>query len=257
MAPGLTWSPCRRRCANWCRPRTSFGAMDMNAIRWRSATTPSPDCSPLPTAGWTPTAAWRGRRSWRRRFENPPLEGEGRLALSQRVGAERRPMINSAICETGWGDLSVGTAFEWRDCHPTPPLISFAATLPLQGRVNPRGCHFSIRSEHELAVTLEIGAGAHVELAVLPDEEQRALRHLLCALQQQAGIVGPHFVGVGLAILVVTVAHIRLQLPRRRRFGKRRRRERSQYRRHHQGLDRKSCHVVHSPAVTRAKHRSS
>ena len=24
---------------------------------------------------------------------------------------------------------------ERRDCHPTPPLISFAATLPLQGRV--------------------------------------------------------------------------------------------------------------------------
>jgi hypothetical protein len=25
--------------------------------------------------------------------------------------------------------------FETRDCHPTPPLISFASTLPLQGRV--------------------------------------------------------------------------------------------------------------------------
>ena len=36
----------------------------------------------------------------------------------------------------GWGDsLSTRELFEMRDCHPTPPLISFASTLPLQGRV--------------------------------------------------------------------------------------------------------------------------
>src|ERR1700675_2667300 len=40
-----------------------------------------------------------------------------------------------ARCETGWGDLSTRALFETRDCHPTPPLISFASTLPLQGRV--------------------------------------------------------------------------------------------------------------------------
>src|ERR1700736_4690349 len=41
-----------------------------------------------------------------------------------------------ARCETGWGDgLSTRAPFETRDCHPTPPLISFASTLPLQGRV--------------------------------------------------------------------------------------------------------------------------
>ena len=40
----------------------------------------------------------------------------------------------------------------------------------------------SIRAELELAVVLEIGAGAHIELAVLADEEQRALRHFLGAL---------------------------------------------------------------------------
>ena len=54
----------------------------------------------------------------------PPLEGEGRLAWSE------------AKCETGWGDLSTRVLFERRDLHPTPPRISFAATLPLQGRVN-------------------------------------------------------------------------------------------------------------------------
>src|SRR5450432_3301098 len=54
----------------------------------------------------------------------PPLEGEGRLTLS------------AAKCETGWGDgLSTPAPLETRDCHPTPPLISFASTLPLQGRV--------------------------------------------------------------------------------------------------------------------------
>src|SRR5712675_428897 len=63
----------------------------------------------------------------------PPLEGEGRLTLSQRVGAKRRPMINSAKCETGWGDLSAQALFERRDCHPTPPLISFVSTLPSWG----------------------------------------------------------------------------------------------------------------------------
>jgi hypothetical protein len=45
-------------------------------------------------------------------------------------------MINSAKCETGWGDLSTRAPFETMDCHPTPPLISFAATLLSQGRVS-------------------------------------------------------------------------------------------------------------------------
>jgi hypothetical protein len=39
-------------------------------------------------------------------------------------------------CETGWGDLSTRVLFEVRDFHPTPPLISFASTLPLQGRIS-------------------------------------------------------------------------------------------------------------------------
>src|SRR5262249_15216680 len=63
---------------------------------------------------------------------------------------------------------------------------------------------------------VEIGAGAHVELAVMADEEQRALRHLLGALQERAGIAGAHLVGKGLAFLVIGVAGVRLQLPGRR-----------------------------------------
>jgi hypothetical protein len=44
--------------------------------------------------------------------------------------------MSAAKCETGWGDsLSARTLLARRDCHPTPPRISFAATLPLQGRV--------------------------------------------------------------------------------------------------------------------------
>jgi len=54
----------------------------------------------------------------------PPLQGEGRLASRE------------ARCETGWGDsLSPWTPIDPRDYHPTPSLISFAPTLPLQGRV--------------------------------------------------------------------------------------------------------------------------
>ena len=49
-------------------------------------------------------------------YSYPPLEGEGRLTLS------------AAKCETGWGDLSTRALFEGKDCHPTPPLISFAST---------------------------------------------------------------------------------------------------------------------------------
>ncbi len=44
--------------------------------------------------------------------------------------------MSAAKCETGWGDsLSARTLPDTRDLHPTPPLISFASTLPLQGRV--------------------------------------------------------------------------------------------------------------------------
>ena len=61
----------------------------------------------------------------------PPLEGEGRLVWSE------------AKYETGWGDLSARALFEGRDPHPTPPLISFASTLPLQGRVRKNAPAFS------------------------------------------------------------------------------------------------------------------
>jgi hypothetical protein len=44
--------------------------------------------------------------------------------------------MSVAKCETGWGDLSTRALFEGRDRHPTPSLISFALTLPLQGRVS-------------------------------------------------------------------------------------------------------------------------
>jgi hypothetical protein len=47
--------------------------------------------------------------------------------------------LSAAKCEPGWGDgPSTRAPFAGRDCHPTPPLISFASTLPLQGRVRKR-----------------------------------------------------------------------------------------------------------------------
>jgi len=66
------------------------------------------------------SAAYRSPRGElsRARFLHPPLE-EARIAR----------------CETGWGNLSTQAPFERRDRHPTPPLIPFASTLPLQGRV--------------------------------------------------------------------------------------------------------------------------
>src|SRR5690348_5710657 len=69
------------------------------------------------------TADWGAEVKLGAETLHPPQEGEGRIACSE------------AECEPGWGDPSTRTPFEWRDCHPTPPLISFASTLPLQGRV--------------------------------------------------------------------------------------------------------------------------
>ncbi len=44
--------------------------------------------------------------------------------------------MSEAKCETGWGESpSTRALFETRDRHPTPPLLSVASTLPLQGRV--------------------------------------------------------------------------------------------------------------------------
>ena len=44
--------------------------------------------------------------------------------------------MSAAKCETGWGDSASACALsKARDCHPTPPLLSVASTLPLQGRV--------------------------------------------------------------------------------------------------------------------------
>src|SRR5450631_830437 len=77
----------------------------------------------------------------------------------------------------------------------------------------------SIGPEHELAVAFEERSGPHIELSVVADEKQRALRHLFRALQKLAGIVGSHLVGKRLAVLVVAIAHIRRQNPGRRRRG--------------------------------------
>src|SRR3954462_15660381 len=71
-----------------------------------------------------------------------------------------------------------------------------------------------IRPELELAVAFQIRAAAHVELAVVADEEQRAFRYLLGALQKFTGIAGAHLVGEGLAVLVIGVAGVGLELPR-------------------------------------------
>jgi hypothetical protein len=51
---------------------------------------------------------------------HPPLEGAGRLVLSE------------AKYETGWGDLSAGTARAERSPHPAALR---ASTRPLEGRV--------------------------------------------------------------------------------------------------------------------------
>jgi hypothetical protein len=54
------------------------------------------------------------------------------LTRRGRVGSHRAKQN----ARRGWGDsLSTWALYETRDLHPTPPLISFASTLPLQGRV--------------------------------------------------------------------------------------------------------------------------
>src|SRR5258708_36304569 len=86
-----------------------------------------PFCRPTKAAISTLCAA-RGKGSYSSPSPGGSLEGEGRLTLS------------AAKSETGWGDLSTRALFEGKDCHPTPPLISFASTLPLQaGESHVRG----------------------------------------------------------------------------------------------------------------------
>src|ERR1700733_9309088 len=120
----------------------------------------------------------------------------------------------------------------------------------------PHDSEGSIRSEHELAVTLEIGAGAHVELAVMANKKQRALWHFLGAFQQLARVTGSHLVSVGLAVFVVGVTHVRLELPSRRLLGESRRRQCGKRGYDHQWLDRKSGHVPKSSQMTFQKTRS-
>src|ERR1700761_6919235 len=146
----------------------------------------------------------------------------------------------------------------WPSCSPSPTrewtatAISrargiwrrrFSLTLSLEGRVNK---HPLIRTELELAAAVEERAGAHIELAVFAEEEQRALWHFLGALQQEGGVVGAHLVREGLAVLVVAIAHVGAEHPGRRRRslgqggrGRRAERERKQdgsRRNHRHGL---------------------
>src|SRR6476469_2138192 len=142
----------------------------MSAIRWQAATTRWRNCSRSPTPGWTPTATCPARRSWRRRFSPraflpSPLVGEGGLDAKHRG----RVRGSSPRIETP---------------HPAGTLSAPPSPTRGEGK-NPS----SIRAEHELAVAFEVRAGAHVELTILADEEQRAVRHILGALEEQASIV--------------------------------------------------------------------
>jgi hypothetical protein len=151
-----------------------------SATPWRSATTRWRNCLRSPTSGWTATAP-------------SPAPGNGRsvlracsLPLSPCGRGVARTRGNAFV--TGEGSVSAErTPHPARLCAPPSPTRG-------EGRS-------SIRAEHELAVALEIGAAAHIELSVLADEKQGALRHLLGALQKRAGIVGAHLVHEGLAVL--------------------------------------------------------
>ena len=94
-------SLCRSSAADSIRAsRSSYREVKVTAVRGR--TKESWGCEEAPVPGFT-YPPWRGG------------------SIAQR---------------SGWGDgLSTRAPFERRDCHPTPPLISFASTLPLQGRV--------------------------------------------------------------------------------------------------------------------------
>jgi hypothetical protein len=48
------------------------------------------------------------------------------LLSSPSPGGGGSARMSEAKCVTGWGDPSIRTLSERRDCHPTPPLISFA-----------------------------------------------------------------------------------------------------------------------------------
>src|SRR3984893_7516290 len=105
--------------------------------------------------------AWQGERVV---TLHPPLEGEGRLTLS------------AAKCEPGWGDLSTRALFVTRDCHPTPPLISFASTLPLQGRVS-----------------LHAAAGTTRERdSLLPERAHQLVAERLDQVGQHGAVAGLH-----------------------------------------------------------------
>src|SRR5258708_38608336 len=81
-------------------------------------------------------------------YSYPPLEGEGRLTLS------------GAKCETGRGDLSTRALFERRDCHPAPPLISFASTPPGEGahQLPPRCASLNLSAQPPKAARRRLGA---------------------------------------------------------------------------------------------------
>src|SRR5258708_20158649 len=130
---------------------------------------------------------------------------------------------------------------------PAAHFIRVDPPPPGEGKVS-APLRRAVRPEQELAVALEKRPRGHVKLSVLTDEEPRALRHFLGALQQQARIVGAHLVGKRLAFLVVAVTHVRLQLPRRRRsrLPKCRRRQRAQRACHQKALGPKSRH--HPPS---------
>src|SRR3954447_933768 len=135
-------------------------------------------------------ASWRGR-SRRCLFTSPRLRGEAGLRSTPGEGVQVSLQSHARR-------------------QPLTPTLSPQE----RGEGARRDPALLIRPELELAVAFQIRAAAHVELAVVADEEQRALWHLLGALQKFAGIAGAHLVGEGLAVLVIGVAGVGLELPR-------------------------------------------
>src|SRR5450631_4486560 len=127
-----------------------------------------------PTAGWTATAICRAQRNSRRRFSC----GFHPTVMPRESGASSNPRRCDKLGRRGLLD------------HPPSRMMTSSFRAPIDASITP---------EHEFAVAFKERSGPHIELSVLADEKQRALRYLFRALQQQLGIVGAHLVGKRLA----------------------------------------------------------
>src|SRR3954454_24257259 len=114
--------------------------------------------------------------------------------------------ISVANARRGGVISQLGRCWTWRDLHPSPPRVTHASTLPLQGRVNERS--HPLHRHRDLRAVLDGLIDHAIAFGELQQQVELVLRRIGSDLEAQAD-----FLEADRGLLVDTERAAKIQIP--------------------------------------------